>query len=95
MSNLLFNQFDGNSYSSYYGDINPPINKELNLNGNKIMNLPIPAFNSEPATKRYVDEGLKPLIVNWELIGTTSKLLSAHNTSIVIPLTLTEDKIKK
>lgn len=55
MPNLLFNQFDGNSYSSYYGDINPSINKELNLNENRITNLPTPVSNFEPATKEYVD----------------------------------------
>ncbi len=67
----------------------------LDMNNNQIINLPTPTSNSEPTTKEYVDEALKPLIINWELIGTTSKLLSAYNTSIVIPLTLTEDKIRK
>lgn len=61
MSNLIFNSFDGNSYSSYYGDINPSINKELNLNQNKITNLGTPVNNLDAATKKYVDEkiGLK------------------------------------
>lgn len=55
MPNLLFNQFDGNSYSSYHGDINPSINKELNLNGNKIFNLSNPTNSKDAATKEYVD----------------------------------------
>lgn len=71
MANLLFNQFNGNSYSSYYGDINPSINKELNLNGNRIVNLPSPSTPSEPATKQYVD-GTKNIVT--DLFGIQSKI---------------------
>lgn len=48
MANLLFNQFNGNSYSSYYGDINPLINKELNFNRNRLTNIGDPV-NEEDA----------------------------------------------
>lgn len=48
MANLLFNQFDGNSYSSYYGDISPSINKELNFNRNRLTNVGDP-INEEDA----------------------------------------------
>ena len=89
MPNLLFNQFDGNSYSSYYGDINPSINKELNLNGNKIINLPTPASNSEPATKEYVDNRAgKKLIESVNIAGTLDYINNEAEKSFTKELNL-------
>lgn len=53
MANLLFNQFDGNSYSSYYGDINPSINKELNFNQNRLTNIGDPIADEDAVSKKY------------------------------------------
>lgn len=55
MPNLIFNQFDGDSYSSYYGDINPLINKELNFNQNKLTNIQTPEAEYDAANKIYCD----------------------------------------
>ena len=70
MANLLFNQFDGNSYSSYYGDINPSINKELNFNQNRLTNIGQPVNNSDAASKEYVDNSIL-LKVQKMLVNTT------------------------
>lgn len=59
MANLLFNQFDGNSYSSYYGDINPSINKELNFNGNRLTNVGEPINDNDAITKLYLSKTIK------------------------------------
>lgn len=56
MANLLFNQFDGNSYSSYYGDINPSINKELNFNRNRLTNVGDPVDNNDVVNLKILKE---------------------------------------
>lgn len=55
MANLLFNQFDGNSYQSYYGDINPSINKELNFNQNRLTNIGNPTSDNDAISKIYLE----------------------------------------
>ena len=65
MANLLFNQFDGNSYSSYYGDINPSINKELNFNRNRLTNIGEPIKGQDSATKNYVDSNSFSIVKVW------------------------------
>ena len=59
MANLLFNQFDGNSYSSYYGDVPPSINKELNFNGNRLTNVGEPVNDNDAITKLYLSKAIK------------------------------------
>lgn len=59
MANLLFNQFDGNSYSSYYGDISPSINKELNFNRNRLTNVGEPINDNDAITKFYLSKAIK------------------------------------
>ena len=56
MANLLFNQFDGNSYSSYYGDINPSINKELNFNRNRLTNIADPTNDGDAVNLKKLKE---------------------------------------
>lgn len=63
MASLLFNQFDGNSYSSYYGDISPSINKELNFNRNRLTNIGDPIADEDAISKKYFNN----TIVNWGL----------------------------
>mgnify|MGYP004549111415 CR=1 FL=1 len=56
----------------------------LDMNGNRITNLPTPTSNSDPATKEYVDgktnkKLVKTIIVNETIAASSSKIVALQN----------------